>query len=104
MPNKTAIPCLKTRLRLKESYEYATKYYKLLQHKIFIEGQTPWPVILSNFNYYWDDAKENFQDKYALDEWLLSLNKDTSMADLSDDETLREIEKDNLIDDYDDVK
>ena len=93
-----------THLRLKESYEYATKYYKLLQHNIFIEGQTPWPVILSNFNYYWNDAKEDFQDKYALDEWILSLNKQSSMVDLSDDETLREIEEDDLFDDYDDIK
>ena len=30
-----------TYLRLKESYDYASDYYKVLQHRIFVEGQTP---------------------------------------------------------------
>ncbi len=55
-----------TYLRLKESYDYASNYYKLLQHRIFIEGQTPWPTILSNFDYYWAEAKEDAKEKYGL--------------------------------------
>ena len=57
-----------TYLRLKESYEYASNYYKLLQHRIFVEGQTPWPTILANHHYYWQRAKEDTREKYALDE------------------------------------
>ena len=36
-------------IRLKESYDYARDYYKLLQYRIFVEGQTPWFTILANF-------------------------------------------------------
>ena len=57
-----------TYLRLKESYDYASNYYKLLQHRIFIEGQTPWPTILTHYQYYWKRAKEDTREKYALDE------------------------------------
>jgi len=58
-----------TYMRLKESYDYASNYYKLLQHRIFIEGQTPWPVILSHFDYYWEDAKDDVKEKYGLYDW-----------------------------------
>ena len=57
-----------TYLRLKESYDYASNYYKLLQHRIFVEGQTPWPVILANHQRYWRRAKEDTYEKYAFDE------------------------------------
>jgi small-conductance mechanosensitive channel len=57
-----------TYLRLKESYDYASNYYKLLQHRIFVEGQTPWPTILAHFQRYWRRAKEDTREKYALDE------------------------------------
>ena len=45
-----------THIRLKESYDYARKYYKVLQNRIFIEGQTPWLTILSNPKYYWQEV------------------------------------------------
>ena len=57
-----------TYLRLKESYDYASNYYKVLQHRIFVEGQTPWPTILANHSFYWKRAKEDTREKYALDE------------------------------------
>ncbi len=53
-------------LRLKESYDYAQKYYKLLQTRIFIEGQTPWPVILSDPKRYWNEAVKDVINKYGL--------------------------------------
>jgi small-conductance mechanosensitive channel len=53
-------------LRLKESYVYAQKYYKLLQTRIFIEGQTPWPVILSDPKRYWNEAVADVINKYGL--------------------------------------
>ena len=56
-----------TYLRLKESYDYASNYYKLLQHRIFVEGQTPWPAILTHRR-YWRHAMEDTREKYALDE------------------------------------
>ncbi|MCR4823753.1 MAG: hypothetical protein K5849_00170, partial [Bacteroidales bacterium] len=36
-------------LRLKESYDYAQKRYKILQSRIFVEGQTDYATILSSF-------------------------------------------------------
>ena len=57
-----------TYLLLKESYDYASNYYKLLQHRIFIEGQTPWPTILAHHSRYWHRAVEDTREKYALDE------------------------------------
>lgn len=57
-----------TYLRLKESYDYASNYYKLLQKHIFVEGQTPWPTILAHFSRYWRRAVEDTREKYALNE------------------------------------
>lgn len=56
-----------TELRLKETYDYARDYYQLLQNRIFIEGQTPWLVILSDVDRYWGIAVEDIKDKYDLD-------------------------------------
>lgn len=53
-----------TYLRLKESYDYARDYYKLLQHSIFVEGQTPWFTILADPSKYWQQAKADLKDKY----------------------------------------
>ena len=55
-----------TYMNLKESYDYASDYYKLLQHRIFIEGQTPWPTILAHFHQYWEEAKNDVKEKYGL--------------------------------------
>ena len=54
-----------TYMRLKESYDYASDYYKVLQNRIFVEGQTPWPTIMSHFRRYWRQAKEDTKEKYA---------------------------------------
>ena len=51
-------------LRLKESYDYAQRYYQVLQRRIFIEGQTPWPTILANPKQYWDEAVVDMKNKY----------------------------------------
>ncbi|MBR5063594.1 MAG: hypothetical protein IKX05_02635, partial [Bacteroidales bacterium] len=40
-------------LRLKESYDYATSRYRLLQEEIFTEGQIPWWTLLSKAGTYW---------------------------------------------------
>lgn len=53
-------------LRLKESYDYAQQYYKVLQKRIFVEGQTPWPVILSEPRRYWDEAVDDMKNKYNI--------------------------------------
>ena len=55
-----------TYMRLKESYDYASEYYKLLQRRIFVEGQTPWPTILAHFDEYWKEAKDDVKEKYGL--------------------------------------
>ena len=55
-----------TYVLLKESYDYASNYYKLLQHRIFVEGQVAWTTILSNFDHYWRMAKNDVKEKYGL--------------------------------------
>ena len=48
---------LEAYLRMKESYDYAQDYYKILQNSVFVEGQTPWMQILKNPAVYWRQAK-----------------------------------------------
>ena len=55
-----------TYLLLKDSYDYARRYYKLLQTSIFVEGQTPWTVILANHREYWHKTVEDIKEKYNL--------------------------------------
>ena len=62
-----------TYMRLKESYDYASDYYKVLQNRIFVEGQTPWPTVLSHFGRYWRQAKEDTREKYAPNEFASML-------------------------------
>ena len=53
-------------LRLKESYDYAQKRYKILQNRIFIEGQTAYPTVLKGFKRYWAQAVSGLKDRYAV--------------------------------------
>ena len=57
-------------LRLKETHDYAREYYKILQHNVFVEGQTPWKEIWANFGDYWAQAREANGEKYNLDYFL----------------------------------
>ena len=54
------------RLRMEESYEYAREYYDILQNKVFVEGQTPWWVILTHPAEYWREARWAMGEKYSL--------------------------------------
>ena len=56
-------------LRLKESYDYAMDYYKVLQRNVFTEGQTPWNVILADPGKYWQLAKDALREKFNPDYW-----------------------------------
>ena len=82
-----------TYIRLKESYDYASNYYKLLQRRIFIEGQTPWPVILSDYDRYWTQAKADAKEKYGLDDLKQYINQST---DLPPVDSLNPISMDSL--------
>lgn len=82
-----------TYIRLKESYDYASNYYKLLQRRIFIEGQTPWPVILSDYDRHWTQAKQDVREKYGLDDFMKYLNKP---SDLPSVDSVDPIAKDSL--------
>ena len=64
-------------LRLKESHDYAREYYKILEHNVFVEGQTPWFTILSNAGDYWRQAVEANGEKYDLD-YLKKIAKENS--------------------------
>ena len=52
-------------LRMKESYDYAQDYYKILQNSVFVEGQTPWGQILRNPSVYWQQAKTAMEEKFT---------------------------------------
>lgn len=72
-------------LRMKESYDYAQDYYKILQKSVFVEGQTPWMQILRNPTFYWQQAKtamderftSNFFQKLSTYDESDSINKDS---------------------------
>lgn len=54
-----------TYLRLEDTYSYARQYYKLLQTRIFIEGQIPWFVILAQPSRYWNLMVDDMKNKYG---------------------------------------
>ena len=56
---------LEAYLRMKESYDYAQDYYKILQNSVFVEGQTPWMQILKNPAVYWRQAKLAMEEKFS---------------------------------------
>ena len=53
-------------LRMKESYDYAQDYYKILQKSVFVDGQTPWLQILKNPAVYWRQAKNAMKERFSL--------------------------------------
>ena len=58
-------------LRMKESYDYAQDYYKILQKSVFVDGLTSWMQILKHPAVYWRQAKlameERFSSNFVLD-------------------------------------
>ena len=56
----------RTFLRLKESYDYAQERYKVLQDRMFVQGQTPFPQLLSRFGSQWKRAIRECREKYAM--------------------------------------
>ena len=72
-----------TYMRLKESYDYASNYYKILQNRIFVEGQTPWPTVVANFGRYWRQAKDDTYEKYAPKEFatLITMAQENNSID-----------------------
>jgi len=54
-----------TNKRLKEAYDYAQERYKMVQKRIFVEGQTNYWSILTNFKSYLGRAVEDYKDKYT---------------------------------------
>ncbi len=51
--------------RLKEAYDYAQERYKMVQKKIFIEGQDNFWKILTHVRSYASRAAKDFNDKYG---------------------------------------
>ena len=51
--------------RLKEAYDYAQERYKMVQKKIFIEGQDNYWKILTHLGSYSSRAAKDFSDKYG---------------------------------------
>lgn len=52
---------------LKEAYDYAQERYRLVQKKIFIDGQDNYAGILLNFRNNISDARKDCKEKYGLD-------------------------------------
>ena len=51
--------------RLQESYEYAQARYKVLQKRIFIDGQDNYWKVLKRFRTYWNTAVQDASGKYG---------------------------------------
>ena len=54
------------RLRMDESYAYARDYYTLLEKKVFVEGQTPWRVVLASPGTYWKEVRRAMGEKFSV--------------------------------------
>lgn len=54
-----------TNKRLKEAYEYAQGRYRLVQKKIFIDGQNNYLAVLKNLPMSVRQAASDFEDKYS---------------------------------------
>ena len=53
------------RLRMDESYAYARDYYDLLENKVFVEGQTPWKLVLAAPGEYWSEVRRSVGEKFS---------------------------------------
>ena len=53
-------------LRIKETRDYAEKRYRDLERYVFIEGQTPFYDIITNFRQYWNKTKSDLRAQYSV--------------------------------------
>ena len=53
--------------RLREAYDYAQERYKLIQKKIFVEGQRDFWYVLTHFKQFSSKAIRDYKDKYSRD-------------------------------------
>ena len=71
-------------LRMKESYDYAQDYYKILQKSVFVDGQTPWIQILRNPSFYWQQAKNAIDERFS-STFILDLSSNDEPEDMNKD-------------------
>ena len=71
-------------LRMKESYDYAQDYYKILQKSVFVDGQTPWMQILRNPSFYWQQAKTAIDERFSTT-FILDLSGNDEPEDMNKD-------------------
>ena len=71
-------------LRMKESYDYAQDYYKILQNSVFVEGQTSWIQILKHPAAYWRQAKLAMEERFTSN-FFQNLHEYAESDDLSND-------------------
>ena len=70
------------RLRMEESYKYARDYYKIIEDKVFVEGQASLPTILDNPGRFWKKARSAMSEKYSFsDIWEALTSKDATYSD-----------------------
>jgi small-conductance mechanosensitive channel len=74
-------------LRMKESYDYAQDYYKILQKSVFVDGQISWLQILKNPAFYWRQAKLAMEERFS----------STFVIDFSDDYESDGMSKDSRV-------
>lgn len=53
--------------RLREAYDYAQNRYKIIQRKIFVEGQRDFWYVLTHFKQFSAKALMDYKDKYSRD-------------------------------------
>ncbi len=53
-------------LRLKESYDYARDRYRILQTRVFVEGQVPWMQLMADYPHFKQMVKDDLKDKYDM--------------------------------------
>ena len=71
-------------LRLKETYDYADARYRELERYVFIDGQTSFMDILSNFNCYWNKTMADLREQYSM-QALSDDMKQQSEGDIEDE-------------------
>ena len=70
-------------LRLKESYDYALTRYQELNEVVFVSGQVPLWEILSNFPYYWKEAREDAHVQYSTLAEIARIRDDSDLDEMA---------------------
>ncbi len=74
-------------LRIKETRDYAEKRYRDLERYVFIEGQTPFHEIVTNYDSYWNKTKTDLIAQYSFKDLVKGLGEVTEEEIKKNDDT-----------------